>query len=59
MLAEERDQLGMDGHRPGFAARAVLEFTALAGGPGAGRPERLRIGVKVARRGNRSGRERA
>jgi hypothetical protein len=46
MLAEECDQLGMDGHWAGFAARAALEFTALAGGPAVSPPgAAARLGV--------------
>jgi hypothetical protein len=46
VLAEERDQLGMDGYRAGFAARSVLEFPALPGGSAAGPPgAAARLGV--------------
>ena len=38
MLTEEHNQLGVDGHRTGLAARAVLEFAALPGGAGVGPP---------------------
>ena len=32
LVPQQLDQLGVDGYRAGLAARAVLEFTALAGG---------------------------
>jgi hypothetical protein len=31
VLAEQRDEFGMDGHRAGLAAGAVLELAVLAG----------------------------
>jgi hypothetical protein len=38
VLAEEHDELRMDGHWPRFAARPVLQFAALARGAAVGPP---------------------